>query len=63
MTQVCALLRDGSVVLVCDDMDDGSVWAAAAVRGCSAVVMVPDGVGWLIPRLHPDGVWEVLRDV
>lgn len=59
--KLAALLRDGSLALVCDDLDDASVWATAEHFRCKVVVMVPDGRAYLEKNLHPDGVWEVVE--
>lgn len=56
--KLAALLRDGSLALVCDDLDDATVWATAAHYRCKVVVMVPEGREYLERNLHPSGVWE-----
>ncbi|MCW2544678.1 MAG: septum site-determining protein minD [Frankiales bacterium] len=53
--------RDG-VVILGDDLDDGSIWQRAVVVGAEQVVFLPDAEAWLISALadavelkHDDG--------
>lgn len=45
------LSRRADVVLLGDDLDDGSVWETAVRAGAEHVVFLPDAEPWLIERL------------
>ena len=52
MTQLVTELSNGRLALVCDDLDDATVWQSAREHNCHFVVMVPEGIEWL--RAHLD---------